>query len=121
LALGIQFIHFTEEYLTGFTIEVSKLLGQAAYPVDYWLVFNLVAYFVFVIGGIILFRKIRMLMIIPLFFILVAVLLNSIAHILISIYVGGYFSGLYSALILFIIGSILMKRVFDGSKVVKRN
>ena len=121
LALGIQFIHFTEEYLTGFTIEVSKLLGQAAYPVDYWLVFNMVAYFVFVIGGIILFRKIRMLMIIPLFFILVAVLLNSIAHILISIYVGGYFSGLYSALILFIIGSILMKRVFDGSKVVKRN
>ncbi|REE84461.1 Protein of unknown function with HXXEE motif-containing protein [Lutibacter oceani] len=119
LALGIQFIHFTEEYLTDFTIEVPKLLGREEYPLDYWLVFNMVAYFVFIIGGIILFKKIKELMIIPLFFILVGVLLNSIGHILISLYVGGYFSGLYTALIYIVIGPILIKRVLDETKVVK--
>ncbi|MCP4976762.1 MAG: hypothetical protein GY931_11425 [Maribacter sp.] len=118
LALGIQFIHFTEEYLTDFTVVVPHLLGQVEYPLDYWLVFNMVAYFIFIIGGIILFKKIKELMIIPLFFILVGVLLNSIGHVLISLYVGGYFSGLYTALIYVIIGPILIKRVLDETKVV---
>lgn len=119
LALGIQFIHFTEEYLTDFTVAVPNLLGQEEYPKDYWLVFNMVAYFIFIIGGIILFKKIKELMIIPLFFILVGVLLNSIGHILISLYVGGYFSGLYTALIYVIIGPILIKRVLDETKEVQ--
>ncbi len=113
LLLGIQFIHFTEEYLTDFTIEVPKLLGQEAYPTDYWLVFNMTAYFFFIIGGIILFQQIKELTIIPLFFIVVGVLLNSIGHILIALYVGGYFSGLYSALIYVIVGPILIKRILD--------
>jgi len=118
-ALGIQFIHFTEEYLTDFTIEVPKLLGQEAYPMNYWIVFNMLAYSVFIIGGIILFKRIKEFMIIPLFFILVGVLLNSIGHILIAIYVSGYFSGLYTALIYIVIGPILIKRVIDETKVVK--
>lgn len=117
LALGIQFIHFTEEYLTDFIVAVPNLLGREAYPKDYWIVFNMTAYFVFIIGGIIIFKKLKALMIIPLFFILVGVLLNSIGHILISIYVGGYFSGLYTALIYVIIGPILIKRVLDETKV----
>jgi hypothetical protein len=116
LSLGIQFIHFTEEYLTDFTIEVPMLLGQEEYPKDYWLAFNMIAYSIFIIGGIILFKQIKELMIIPLFFILVGVILNSIAHITISIYVGGYFSGLYSALIYAVIGPILIKRVLDEGK-----
>jgi hypothetical protein len=118
LLLGIQFLHFTEEYLTDFIVEVPKLLGQEAYPLDYWLVFNMMAYFVFIIGGIILFKQIKELMIIPLFFILVGVLLNSIGHILISIYVGEYFSGLYTALIYIIIGPVLMKRVLDETRII---
>jgi len=118
LALGIQFIHFTEEYLTDFTVVAPHLLGREEYPLDYWVVFNMVAYFFFIIGGIILFKRLKALMIIPLFFILVGVLLNSIGHILISIYVGGYFSGLYTALIYVFIGPILVKRILDETKVV---
>lgn len=121
LSLGIQFIHFTEEYLTDFTIEVPKLFGQEEYPKDYWLIFNMIAYFIFIIGGIILFKQIKELMIIPLFFILVGVILNSIAHIMISIYVGGYFSGLYSALIYAVIGPILIKRVLNEIKTMETN
>lgn len=78
----------------------------------------MVAYFVFIIEGIIMFKQIKELMIIPLFFILVGVLLNSLGPILISIYVGEYFSGLYTALIYIIIGPILMKRVWDETKTI---
>lgn len=113
LALGFQFIHFSEEYLTGFTIEVPRLLGQIPYPKDYWVIFNMIAYSVFVIGGIILFKRLKELMIIPLFFILAGVIFNSIAHILISMYVGGYFPGLYTALIYLVLGPILIQRVFE--------
>ena len=116
LALGIQFLHFTEEYLTDFTVEVPNLLGQPAYPQDYWVVFNMAAYFVFIMGGIIVFKSIKELMIIPLFFMLVGVLLNSIGHIVISFYVGAYFPGLYTALIYAVVGPILIKRVLDETK-----
>ena len=117
LALGIQFIHFSEEYLTDFTIEVPRLLGQIPYPKDYWVIFNMIAYSIFVIGGIILFKRIKELMIIPLFFILVGVILNSVGHILLSIYVGGYFPGLYTALIYLVLGPILIQRVFEETQV----
>ncbi len=121
LALGIQFIHFTEEYLTDFTTEIPKLLSQDVYPKDYWVIFNMIAYFVFIIGGIILFKQIKELMIIPLFFIIVGVLLNSVGHILLALYVGDYFSGLYSALIYLIIGPILIKRILDETKILETN
>lgn len=121
LALGIQFLHFTEEYLTDFTVVVPDLLGRGEYPMDYWVVFNMVAYFVFTIGGIILFKRIKELMIIPLFFILAGVLFNSIGHVLISLYVGGYFSGLYTALIYLAIGPILLKRVLDETRNAGKN
>ena len=65
-----------------------------------------------------MFKQIKELMIIPLFFILVGVLLYSLGPILISIYVGEYFSGLYTALIYIIIGPILMKRVLDETKTI---
>lgn len=121
LALGIQFIHFTEEYLTDFTIAVPGLLGEPAYPTDYWIVFNMVAYTVFILGGIILFKSIKSLMIIPLFFITVGVLINAVGHILLALYVGGYFPGLYTALIYIIIGPVLIKRVFQTTKIVQAN
>jgi hypothetical protein len=69
-------------------------------------------------GGIILFKRIKELMIIPLFFILAGVLFNSIAHILISMYIGGYFPGLYTVLIYLVLGPILIQRVFEKTQVV---
>ncbi len=113
-ALGIQFLHFAEEYITDFHIKIPELLGQATYPKDYWLLFNMGAYFVFIVGGIILFKQMKSLMIIPLFFILVGVIFNSIVHVLTAIYVGGYFPGLYSALVYLILVPIFIKRIRMG-------
>jgi hypothetical protein len=112
LLLGIQFLHFTEEYLANFETVVPAFLGQEAYSQDYWVVFNMVAYFIFILGGIIIYKRMNEYMIIPLFFILVGVLLNSIVHILVSIYTGGYFPGLYTAIVYAILGPIFVRRVF---------
>ena len=116
LLLSVQFLHFTEEFLTDFHIEVPKLIGQEAYSLEYWLTFNMVAYFIFTIGGIIIFKRLKEFMIIPLFFIITGVILNSIGHILISIYVGSYFSGLYTSFIYLVIGPILIKRIVEETK-----
>jgi len=118
LALGFQFIHFLEEYVTGFCIEVPKLLAQDAYPVDYWVAFNMVAYFLFILGGIILLKRKTEYMMIPLFFIVVGVVLNTVGHLLISLYVGGYFPGLYSALLYVVVGPILVGRIVRETSVI---
>jgi hypothetical protein len=117
LALGIQFIHFTEEYLTGFTSALPALLGGEEYPVDYWLTFNMVAYFVFILGGIALLLKNKGFMIVPLFFILFGVLFNGIGHVSLSLYVGGYFPGLYTALIYVVLGPVLVRKVISASRI----
>ncbi|MBT8220270.1 MAG: HXXEE domain-containing protein [Bacteroidia bacterium] len=99
LALGIQFIHFTEEYLTGFVTKLPQLFGQDPYSIDSWVVFNMVAYAVFILGAIAIYQKRRAYLIIPVFFVIAGVFMNSIAHILLTVYVGGYFPGLLTALI----------------------
>lgn len=116
LLLGVQFLHFTEEYLTNFHVEVPKLLGQEAYSLNFWITFNMIAYSIFIIGGIIIFKRLKEYMIIPLFFIITGVILNSIGHILISIYVQGYFSGLYTSFIYIIVGPILIKRLVEVTR-----
>jgi len=112
--LGIQFLHFTEEYLTGFTVKLPELFGQSPYPMDYWVTFNMVAYSIFILGGIVLFKQIKDLMIIPVFFILAGVLMNAIGHTVLSIYVRGYFPGLYTALIYLLIVPVFFRSTYKG-------
>ena len=111
LALGIQLLHFLEEYLTDFTSVMPRLVGDDPYPMDFWVTFNLVAYFVFTVGGIIIYKRWREWMIIPLFFILVAVVFNGVGHLGLALYVRGYFPGFFTALIYLVIGPILLKRL----------
>lgn len=108
LALALQFLHFTEEYLRGFTTEMPALLGEAPYPVEYWLTFNMIAYAIFILGGISLFKRNQLFSVVPLFFLLIGVILNSVAHILISIFTGGYFPGLFTAILyLFLVPRVI--------------
>lgn len=112
LLLSIHFLQFAEQYLTGFNQKLPALLGQAAYPMKYWITFNMVSFFVFTLGGVILYKQIKELLIIPIFFILAVVILNSIAHLFLSIYVGGYFPGLITAFIYLLITPLFLYNVF---------
>ena len=112
LALSIQMLHFAEEYVANFTTALPALFGQEPYPTDYWLVFNMVAYFIFILGAVVLFKKQKEYAVIPLFFILVGVLMNGIAHVGLSIYSGGYFPGMITAIPYLVIAPVLIKRIF---------
>ena len=119
IALAIQFIHFAEEYVMDFHIAVPELLGTPGFSLDYWVIFNMVAYAFFVLGTIAFYKQIKIFMIIPLFFIVVGVMLNGIGHILISVYTGGYFPGLYTAPVYLIIGPIILRTIIEESKFSK--
>lgn len=113
LALSIQMLHFAEEYLTGFVVEFPKVFGQEPYPEDYWLTFNMAAYSFFIVGGIVLFKQIKELSVIPLFFILVGALLNPLAHLGLSVYRSAYFPGLYTAMIYILIAPFILQAIFS--------
>lgn len=109
LALGVQLLHFAEEFITDFYMVVPEILDLPPMPLNDWVLFNMGAYFLFILGGIILFRKQKVFMIIPLFFIVVGVILNTIGHLLLSLRAGGYAPGLYTILFYLILGPMLIK------------
>jgi multidrug transporter EmrE-like cation transporter len=111
LLLGIQFLHFTEEYLADFVTEIPRLLDQEPYSLDIWISFNMGAYFIFILGAIVLYKQFTELYIIPIFFVLAGVLMNAVVHIATAIYVGGYFPGLYTAFIYAILGPVFVRTV----------
>ncbi len=112
LALSIQMLHFAEEYLNDFVVALPALYGADPYPLDYWLVFNMAAYAFFILGAIVLFKGIKELAIIPIFYVLAGVLLNALGHLVLAIYSGGYFPGLYTAILYLLLLPYLLKAFF---------
>jgi len=118
LALGIQFLHFAEEYITGFNHKFPGLFNSPEYPINTFVAFNMFAYFLFALSAIMIYKKIKPPMMIPLFFIMYGIIGNAIAHLIFCIVVGGYFSGFYTSLIYWIIGPILIKRLWEETRII---
>ena len=116
VCLAIQCLHFAEEYIGNFTTVLPNQIGQDAYDLKYWLIFNMAAYSVFILGAVVIYKKKTAFMIIPIFFILIGVLFNPLGHIALSVYMGDYFPGLYSALLYLIVGPILIRRIWLATK-----
>lgn len=116
LALAVQMLHFAEEYVTGFYSKFPELFGGAAYSVDTFVVFNMSAYFLFVLGAIMLYRKVREPMMIPLFFIAYGVIGNALSHLVFAIIAGGYFPGLYTSLIYWVLAPLLVRALWRGTR-----
>ena len=116
IAVAVQMLHFAEEYLTGFYAKFPALFGGAAYSPEVFVAFNMSAYFAFIIGAVFIYKKTRPLMMIPLFFITYGVLGNAITHVIFAIYVGGYFPGLYTALIYWLLAPFLLRELWNGTR-----
>lgn len=116
LAVAIQTLHFAEEYLTGFYDKFPELFEGAAYPVDTFVVFNMCAYFLFILGAVMIYRKMREPMMIPLFFIAYGVIGNAISHLVFAIVAGGYFPGLYTSFAYWILGPLLLRALWQGTR-----
>jgi hypothetical protein len=112
IALAIQFLHFTEEYVYGFQFRVTEIMaGMPPFNVNVFVTFNMIAYCLFLLAGLGMYKGMKFPMIIVWFFVIAGVLGNAIWHPLLSLRVGGYFPGLYTSFTGWILGPILLKQL----------
>jgi hypothetical protein len=115
LALAIQFLHFTEEYLYGFQFRVTEILdGTPPFTADVFVAFNMIAYCLFLLGGLGMYKGLKFPMIVVWFFTIAATLGNAVLHPLLAVRVGGYFPGLFTSFAYLILGPILFMRLWDS-------
>ena len=113
IALAIQFVHFTEEYISGFQSRVSEIMaGMPPFDANVFLAFNMIAYCLFLLAGVGMYKGIKFPMIIVWFF-AICVIGNAIWHLLLTIKVGGYFPGLYTSFPGWVLGPMLLKRLSE--------
>lgn len=117
VALAIQFLHFTEEYVYGFQFRVTEIMaGMPPFNANVFLAFNMIAYSLFLLAGLGMYKGLKFPMIIVWFY-GICVLGNSIWHLLLTLRVGGYFPGLYTSFPGWIVGPMLLKRLWSGESV----
>lgn len=113
LALAMQFLHFTEEYLTGFHQRITEIMaGMPPFNLNVFVAFNMIAYALFLLAGVGMSKGMKFPMIIVWFF-AIAFLGNSIWHLLLTLRVGGYFPGLYTSFAGWILGPALLGRLSE--------
>ncbi|MGB8622951.1 MAG: hypothetical protein WCD16_09040 [Paracoccaceae bacterium] len=110
--LAWQFIHFSEEFMTGFRFRFPDLFGSQPFSTDLFVGINMVSYFVFVMAFILVFAAGRRFLLVPvLFFIVYGALGNAISHTYWVIWVQGYFPGFFTAQLYWVLGLLLLTRL----------
>jgi hypothetical protein len=118
VALAVQFIHFAEEFTTGFRTSFPLLYGGTPYSADLFVTFNMVSYFIFTLACILVFTKgFRFLLVPAMFFIIYGAIGNAIAHTWWSLYLRAYFPGLVTAQIYWLVGPFLLYKLVGRPKV----
>jgi hypothetical protein len=118
VALAVQFIHFAEEFTTGFRTSFPRLYGGMPYSADLFVTFNMVSYFIFTLACVLVFTKsFRFLLVPSMFFIIYGAIGNAIAHTWWSLYLRAYFPGLVTAQIYWIVGPFLLYKLVGRPKV----
>jgi len=111
-ALAVQLAHFVEEYATGLPARFPAIYGRAAYPDEFFVVFNLLAYVVFAVAAQRAFVEgIRPMLVPALFFVCYGTLGNAVAHTFWVLWYGAYFPGFYSAQVYWILAPLLLRRI----------
>ncbi len=117
--LAVQFLHFSEEFTTGFRSEFPVLYGGAPYSEGLFVTFNMVAYCIFTLACILAFTKgLRFLLVPALFFIIYGAIGNAISHTWWSLQLRSYFPGLVTAQAYWIAGPLVLHRLLGGRKAV---
>ena len=117
VALAVQFLHFAEEFATGFRTTFPLLYGGAPYPETLFVIFNMFAYCIFTLTCILAFtRNLRFLLVPCLFFIIYGAIGNAISHTWWSLYLQSYFPGLVTAQVFWIVGPLVLHRLLGGAK-----
>ena len=116
IAMGVQLLHFAEEYATDFPSRWPReMFGVGhGYDVDVFVGFNLAAYVVFLAAFVGTVRLgYRTPAVVLWFVVLMMALGNAVLHPIWALKAGGYFPGLYTSLAYWILGPILVVRMWN--------
>lgn len=115
--LAWQFIHFAEEFTTGFRSQFPLLYGGTPYSDNLFVTFNMLSYFVFTLACILVFtKKLRFLLVPVMFYIIYGAIGNAISHTWWSLYLKSYFPGLVSAQLYWVLGPLLLYKLSGDRK-----
>lgn len=115
LAITVQRLHFTEEYLTGFQRQFPRLLGYEWSDAQF-VAFNMAWLAVFVAAALGVYRRVSLAYLVVLFLAVAGGVANGIGHLLVSATPGKYFPGLVTAPACLLAGAGLLTRLFGTDK-----
>lgn len=119
IGLAVQFLHFAEEYSTGFATRFPELYGGAAYSDKLFVGFNMLSYAIFTLACLAVFWKgLRFLLMPVLFFIVYGAIGNAVSHTWWSVRSQAYFPGLISAQVYWVVGPVLLYRLLRDRRAV---
>ncbi len=110
MATAVQFVHFSEEWATGFHVRFPALLGLDPIPLPVFLLFNF-AWIAIWITAIPLLRASRTFGFFAAWFLALAGILNGIAHPLLAVATSGYFPGLMTSPFIGLAGVYLWRKL----------
>ena len=121
VALASQFLHFTEEFATGFYRRwPEEIFHTEPYDLNTFVAINMVSYAAFTLAGLAMAKGVRPLLLIAWFFMLMGVLDNAIQHPIYALKVRGYFPGLYSSSLYWVLGPMLVRRLWAARRPTDR-
>ena len=113
LAIAVQCLHFTEEYLTGFQRQFPRLLGGEWGDAQF-VTFNMVWLAVFVLAAWGVHQQVRVAYVFVIFLGLIGGVGNGASHLFLSAVNRRYFPGAGTAAVCIGVGIALLLRLFRG-------
>jgi hypothetical protein len=115
LAVAVQCLHFTEEYVTGFQHRFPQLFGDDWSDARF-VTFNMLWLAAFVLAGLGVYRRVQLAYLIVLFLALIGGVGNGISHLVLSAAHRGYFPGVVTAPFCLLMGIALVTRLFAKNR-----
>jgi Protein of unknown function with HXXEE motif len=115
LAIAVQCLHFTEEYITGFQHQFPKLF-EDDWSDGRFVTFNMLWLAAFVLAGLGVYRRVPLAYLIVLFLALIGGVGNGTAHLVLSATYRRYFPGMITAPFCLVVGIALLIRLFPRAR-----
>jgi hypothetical protein len=111
VAIAVQCLHFTEEFVTGFQRQFPELFG-IHWSDARFVTFNLLWLAAFVLAGLGVYWRVQLAYLVVLFLALIGGVGNGLSHLVLSAMYRGYFPGLVTAPFCLLMGILLLTRLF---------
>lgn len=121
LAVVVQCVHFTEEYLTGFQRQFPKLMMGYEWSDARFVAFNMAWLAVFVLAALGVYRRWSLAYLVVIFLALIGGVGNGASHLLLSARQDRYFPGLITAPFCLLAGIAVLTRLFGKTQVPRTN